>query len=121
MVEDNEINAGILRSFLLKWEIRIKEARNGVHALELLKYHKFDLILMDLEMPEMDGYTALKRIRETDTKTPIIAFTAALLENMDSLITESGFNDYVLKPFRPGDLKKKIELYAPHRKIEYNL
>jgi signal transduction histidine kinase len=121
MVEDNEINAGILRSFLLKWEIRIKEARNGVHALELLKYHKFDLILMDLEMPEMDGYTALKKIRETDTKTPIIAFTAALLENMDSLITESGFNDYVLKPFRPGDLKKKIELYAPHRKIEYNL
>ena len=119
VVEDNEINAGILKSFLLKWKIRIKDARNGVHALELLKYHKFDLILMDLEMPEMDGHTALKKIRETDTKIPVIAFTAALLENMDSLITESGFNDYVLKPFHPADLKKKIEYYAPHRKIEY--
>ncbi len=119
IVEDNEINAGILKSFLLKWKIRIMEARNGIQALELLKYHKFDLILMDLEMPEMNGYAALKKIRETDTKTPVIAFTAALLENMDSLINESGFNDYVLKPFRPSDLKQKIEYYAPHRKIDY--
>jgi len=119
IVEDNEINAGILRSFLLKWEVRIKEARNGIQAMELLKYHKFDLILMDLEMPEMNGYMAVKKIRETDTEIPVIAFTAALLENMDSLITESGFNDYVLKPFRPADLKKKIEYYVPHRKIEY--
>ena len=119
IVEDNEINATILRSFLHKWQMQIKEARNGIHALELLKYHKFDLILMDLEMPEMDGYMTLKRIRETDDKIPIVAFTAALLENMDSLITVDGFNDYVLKPFRPAELKKKIELYAPHRKIEY--
>ncbi len=119
VVEDNEINAGILTSFLLKWQVRIKEARNGIHALELLKYHKFDLILMDLEMPIMNGYTALKKIRETDKDIPIIAFTAALLENMDSLVTEFGFDDFVLKPFNPGDLKKKIELYAPHRKIEY--
>ncbi|MEO6188899.1 MAG: response regulator, partial [Ginsengibacter sp.] len=119
IVEDNEINAGILRSFLLKWQTVIKEARHGVQALELLKYHKFDLILMDLEMPEMDGYTTLKKVRETDSVIPIIAFTAALLENMDSLVTESGFNDYVLKPFRPAELKKKIEYYAPHRKIEY--
>lgn len=119
VVEDNEINAGIVRTFLQRWQIRIKEGRNGIHALELLKYHKFDLILMDLEMPEMDGYTALKKIRETDKVTPIVAFTAALLEDMDSLITECGFNNYILKPFSPDDLKKKIEMYAPHRKIEY--
>lgn len=119
IVEDNEINAGILRSFLLKWQLRLKEARNGVHALELLKYHKFDLILMDLEMPEMNGYMTCKKIRETNDKIPIIAFTAALLEDMNLLITEDGFNDYVLKPFHPSDLKKKIEFYAPHRKIEY--
>lgn len=102
VVEDNEINAGILTSFLLKWQVRIKEARNGIHALELLKYHKFDLILMDLEMPIMNGYTALKKIRETDKDIPIIVFTAALLENMDSLVTEFGFDDFVLKPFKPG-------------------
>lgn len=118
VVEDNEINADILRGFLRRWQIQVKEAITGVHALELLKYHKFDLVLMDLEMPEMDGYTTIKRIRETNTEMPVIAFTAALLENMDALITEAGFTDYVLKPFRPSELKKKIELHAK-RKIEY--
>lgn len=119
IVEDNLINATILKSFLKKWEIQMKEAENGVHALELLKYHQFDLILMDLEMPEMDGYTAIKIIRQSDTTTPILAFTASLLENMDEVLAEAGFNGYVLKPFRPNELKEKIEMYAPHRKIAY--
>jgi signal transduction histidine kinase len=120
IVEDNEINVTILRGFLLKWGIRVKEASNGIHALELLKYHTFDLILMDLEMPEMNGYTAANIIRETDKIIPIIAFTATLLEDMNKLISEGGFNDYMLKPFRPVELKKKIELYSPHRKIDYS-
>ncbi len=119
VVEDNEINATILISFLRKWGVLVKEAENGVHALELIKYHKFDLILMDLEMPEMDGYTAVKKIRENDKETPVLAFTASLLEDMESLISECGFNDYVLKPYRPAELKKKILEYAPHRKIDY--
>jgi signal transduction histidine kinase/ActR/RegA family two-component response regulator len=119
IVEDNEINVTILRGFLKKWGIRIKEANNGIHALELIKYHKFDLILMDLEMPEMNGYTAVNIIRQTNTVIPIIAFTATLLEDMDALISKEGFNDYMLKPFRPAELKKKIEMYSPHRKIEY--
>jgi CheY-like chemotaxis protein len=74
---------------------------------------------MDLEMPEMNGYTAVKIIRETNTEVPIIAFTATLIENMESLITDNGFNDYVLKPFRPADLKKKIEKFAPYRSVDY--
>jgi signal transduction histidine kinase/CheY-like chemotaxis protein len=119
VVEDNEVNVTILERFLQKWGIRIKEATNGIHALELLKFHKFDLILMDLEMPEMNGYDAVKIIRQKDTSIPIIAFTATLLDNMDSLITNDGFDDYILKPFRPADLKSKIEKFAPNRKIEY--
>jgi signal transduction histidine kinase len=119
IVEDNEINISILKGFLNKWGICIKEATNGILALELLKYHKFDIILMDLEMPEMNGYTAVKIIRETNTEVPIIAFTATLIENMESLITDNGFNDYVLKPFRPADLKKKIEKFAPYRSVDY--
>jgi signal transduction histidine kinase/CheY-like chemotaxis protein len=119
IVEDNDINVAVLKAFLNKWNIRLMEASNGVQALELLKYHSFDLILMDLEMPEMNGYTATKIIRETNTEVPIIAFTATLLENMDTLVTNDGFNDYILKPFKPGELKKKIEKYAPHRKIQY--
>ena len=119
VVEDNAINATILISFLHRWGILVKEAENGIHALELIKYHTFDLILMDLEMPQMDGYATIKKIRETDLKTPVLAFTASLLEDMESLITESGFNDYVLKPYKPAELKKKILDYAPHRKIDY--
>ena len=119
IVEDNEINATILKSFLKKWEIQVKEAGNGLHALEILKYHQFDLILMDLEMPEMDGYTAIKIIRETNKDLPILAFTASLLENMEIILKEAGFDGYVLKPFRPAELRRKIEMFAPHRKIEY--
>ena len=74
---------------------------------------------MDLEMPEMDGFTAVKIIRQTDTTTPILAFTASMLENMDTTLAEAGFNGYVLKPYRPTDLKAKIELFAPYRKIDY--
>lgn len=118
VVEDNEINAGILKSFLNKWQMPVKEAITGIHALELIKYHKFDLILMDLEMPEMNGYDTLKKIRESNIATPVIAFTATLLDNMDSLITEVGFTDYVLKPFKPSELKKKIEMYC-ERKVDY--
>ncbi len=119
VVEDNAINATILISFLRRWGVLVKEAENGIHALELIRFHKFDLILMDLEMPQMDGYQTIKKIRETDHKTPVLAFTASLLEDMESLITEAGFNDYVLKPYKPAELKKKILDYAPHRKIDY--
>lgn len=119
IVEDNEINATILKNFLAKWEVNVKEATHGIQALELLKYHRFDLVMMDLEMPEMDGYTTIRRIRETDQELPVVAFTAALLENMESFIAENGFNDYILKPYRPSDLKAKIAKYAPHRKVDY--
>lgn len=118
IVEDNEINAGILRSFLLRWQLAVKEARTGIHALELMKYHKFDVVLMDLEMPEMNGYTTLKRIRQQGLDIPVIAFTATLLDDMNSLITEAGFTDYLSKPFKPGDLKRKLEKYC-ERKIDY--
>ncbi len=119
IVEDNEINATVLKTFLTKWGIRIMEATHGVQALELLKYHKFDMIFMDLEMPEMNGYAATEAIRANKNNVPVIAFTATLLEDMDTLITQKGFNDYILKPFKPAVLKGKVEKFAPHRVIEY--
>ena len=119
VVEDNEINASVLNRFLNKWQIRTKEAANGLQALELLKYHQFDLILMDLEMPEMNGYTATHIIRQTNKEIPVVAFTATLLDDMNNLLIKEGFNDYILKPFKPADLKRIIEKFVPHRKIEY--
>ncbi len=119
IVEDNEINTMVLKTFLVKWGVRIMEASNGLHAVELVKYHKFDVIFMDLEMPEMNGYDATKIIRANKNPVPIIAFTATLLEDMNVLMSQKGFNDYILKPFKPAELKNKIEKFAPHRLIEY--
>lgn len=118
IVEDNEINARILRSFLTRWQLPVKEAITGKHALELMKFHKFDIILMDLEMPEMNGFTTLKKIREMNIDTPVVAFTATLLDDMNSLVTDAGFTDYITKPFKPAELRRKIEMYC-ERKVDY--
>jgi len=66
----------------------------------------------------MNGYDALKKIKQQGIQIPVFAFTATLLENMDTLVKETGFTDYVLKPFKPAELKKKIEKYC-ERKIDY--
>jgi PAS domain S-box-containing protein len=119
IVEDNDINTRVLKSFLQKWKLQVKEAANGLQALELMKYHSFDIVLMDLEMPEMDGYTATGHIRGLyGNDIPVIAFTAALLEDMETKMLEAGFTDYMLKPFKPNELNSKIQQYA-ERKISY--
>ena len=63
VAEDNAINMSIARRFLMKWGIEVKEAYNGKQAVDLFSQHSFDLILIDLEMPEMDGITALVRLK----------------------------------------------------------
>jgi CheY-like chemotaxis protein len=77
-------------------------------ALNKMKDKKFDLVLMDLEMPVMDGLTAVGKIREFNTKIPIIALTAASFENLQFDLQKVGLNDFVQKPFRPEELYNKI-------------
>ncbi len=108
LAEDNPINMMIARKFLHKWDIEIKEAQNGLEAVELFRANDFDLLLLDLEMPEMDGYTALEEVRKINSDIPIIAFTAASFDDMAAKLKLKGFNDYVQKPFKPDDLHKKI-------------
>jgi signal transduction histidine kinase/ActR/RegA family two-component response regulator len=108
VAEDNPINMMIARKFLHKWNVEIKEAQNGVEAVELFRMNYFDLLLLDLEMPEMDGYTALEEVRKINSNIPVIAFTAASFDDMAAKLKLRGFNDYVQKPFRPDDLHKKI-------------
>ncbi len=84
-------------------------AVNGRQAVENVKTSKFDLILMDLQMPEMDGYEATKKIREMGLQIPIIALTAhALGEHRDRAL-KSGFTDYLTKPIKREDLVDSIE------------
>jgi signal transduction histidine kinase len=108
LAEDNKINMLIAKKFLLKWDVTLFTATNGREAIELAKNTKFDLLLLDLEMPEVDGYTALSEIRKQYPHILAIAFTAAVFENIENVLLEKGFNDYILKPFVPGELNEKL-------------
>jgi signal transduction histidine kinase/CheY-like chemotaxis protein len=108
VAEDNPVNMIVVKRILEKWNIKVAEAENGAVALEKMKQADFDLILMDMEMPVMDGLTAVEKIRQTDTVIPIIALTAASFENMHHFLRSKGLNDFVQKPFRPEDLHQKI-------------
>jgi PAS domain S-box-containing protein len=112
IAEDNPINMMIASRFLDKWGVEYFKAKNGVEAVSLFAEHAFDVILMDLEMPEMDGYGALSEIRKANGTIPAIAFTAAVFENMREKLTASGFNDYIQKPFQPEDLHLRLAKYS---------
>ncbi len=112
LAEDNPINMMIAKAVLDKWEIKITEAVNGKEALDKYNDEDYDLLLLDLEMPEMDGFELLENIRKRNTTIPAIAFTAALFENMQAHLINKGFTDYVQKPFRPEDLHAKILQYV---------
>jgi signal transduction histidine kinase/CheY-like chemotaxis protein len=113
IVEDNELNLKVAQRFLVKWNTDVDTAINGEEALNMARAKCYDLILMDLQMPVMDGYECIKKIRNEENNksklSPVIALTADVMTGeMDSLITDHGFNDFITKPFNPSDLKRKI-------------
>jgi signal transduction histidine kinase/ActR/RegA family two-component response regulator len=109
LAEDNKINMLIARKFLNKWGVIVTEAHNGAEAVKVFKEkNNFDIVLLDLEMPELDGHGALKEIKKINSAVPIIAFTAAIFENIDNTLIEKGFSNFVLKPFLPAELHTKL-------------
>jgi CheY-like chemotaxis protein len=108
LVEDNAVNMNIARRFLLSWGATIQPAENGEVAWELFRTRPFDLLLIDLEMPLMDGKALLKQVRSINKDVPAIAFTAAVYENMYQDLQEHGFNGFLHKPFRPDEMHRKI-------------
>jgi signal transduction histidine kinase len=115
IAEDNAVNMSVARRFLVKWGIEVHEASNGLEAVEKCSRENFDLVLIDLEMPEMDGITALAEIRKLHPYVPAIAFTAAVYEDMKIDLMKKGFMDVVPKPFRPEDLHNKIQKLISNR------
>jgi PAS domain S-box-containing protein len=112
VAEDNKINFFVANKFLIGWGINVTHAENGQLAIEKLEKEDFDLVLMDLHMPVMDGIEATKIIRESENKKistiPIVALTAAIMSENHDKIEELNINDYVLKPFKPHDLFERI-------------
>ncbi|XZF13745.1 PAS domain S-box protein [Chitinophagaceae bacterium MMS25-I14] len=112
LAEDNPINVLLARQFLNQWNIISDIAENGAVAVRMVQENDYDIVLMDLQMPEMDGYEATLTIRnlpgEKFSTLPIIALTAsAMLDIKDKAFTV-GMNDYVSKPFNPDELYKKL-------------
>jgi PAS domain S-box-containing protein len=109
LVEDNKFNQIIAQSLLEKWNTKVIIADNGEKAVEILKTSTFDLILMDLQMPVMDGLTATGIIRqELKITTPILALTANVLKGVIEKCLQTGMDGYVAKPFVPDAIYAKI-------------
>ena len=116
LVEDNRVNQMVAMNFLQNWGIHTVVANNGKEAVELIKEKRYDLVLMDLQMPVMNGYEATRAIRSMDDpyfqNIPIIALTASAMIEMRSKVLTTGMSDYMSKPFHPGDLQRIISKYA---------
>ncbi|WP_224247942.1 ATP-binding protein [Hyalangium gracile] len=116
VAEDQSVNVFVLSQFLRKWGVQFEVVENGRLALEKLQAKHYELVLMDLQMPEMNGYEATSAIRalpdERFRRLPILALTASTRVGVEERLDFSGFTDFVGKPFRPEDLFAKIALYS---------
>jgi PAS domain S-box-containing protein len=111
LVEDNDINRLYAKSILKNWNCRTDIAENGLVAIEKVKNNHYDIVLMDVQMPVMDGFEATKAIRLMDPpmcKVPIVALTANATKKDIELCLAAGMNDFLPKPFTPDDLQKKL-------------
>ena len=108
LIEDNKINQMITRKMLENKAITCEIIDNGEDAVELLKVKRFDMILMDVHLPGINGTTATKLIREFDKTTPIIALTAISLDENRDMLLSYGMNDVITKPFVPDEFYSTI-------------
>lgn len=113
VVEDNPVNSLLLKKIFQKWNNKPDFAKDGYEALEKIKDQTYDLILMDIHMPILDGYETAQKIRELEdeekAKIPIIALTASVSSDLKDKICEAGMNDYLSKPYNPKELYAKLK------------
>ncbi len=108
LVEDNEMNTVVATNILQKWNVDLDTAVNGAEAIDKVVSGDFEFVLMDLQMPEMDGYEATSKIREMGFSMPIIALTASAMLDKSSKLKEAGLDGAITKPFNPKDLYQAI-------------
>ena len=115
IVEDNQINMLLIEKMIGKIfrKTNMIKAENGIIALKKLKKHTFDIILLDIQMPKMNGFETAKHIRENLnlTKVPIIAITAGLMDNDSQKLKDYKINDYLLKPYKTEQLQVILKKY----------
>lgn len=115
LVEDNELNQRLMKISLTRYNYKVAIAVNGLEGVQMFKDQKFDLILMDIMMPVMDGFEATREIRNIESenpglgKIPIIAFTANTINNDREKCVKGGMDDILEKPF---DINKFREILS---------
>ncbi|MQY59782.1 MAG: response regulator, partial [Clostridia bacterium] len=113
VAEDDSSTYNIIRRFLE--DCTISRAVDGEDVLKMIKEKSYDMVLMDIQMPRMDGLEATRRIREKDSDLPIIAVTAGSFKADKDKCLAAGCNDYIAKPIVPQKLIAKINQYAVKR------
>jgi CheY-like chemotaxis protein/anti-sigma regulatory factor (Ser/Thr protein kinase) len=112
LVEDVAVNRELVKTVLAPFDIEIETAEDGVQAIEAFRQNGYDLVLMDVQMPVMDGLTATRRIRALPmpaaATTPIVAMTANVLPDQIARCVEAGMDDHLGKPMKPADLLSAI-------------
>lgn len=109
VAEDNKVNQLVASRILKKWETEVTIASNGQEAVDSFSTQAFDVVLMDLDMPVMDGYESAAIIKEKYPEVPVIALTAASFDDMHNYLRNKGFSEVVQKPFVPHELFSKIQ------------
>lgn len=122
VVDDNAINQSLMNHLLLQWNIDFDMVSNGLEAVEYLKKNSCDLVLMDIQMPQMDGYTATQQIREVlKLDIPIIAMTAHALAGEREKCLSRGMNEYISKPINEEELFRIISGFGIEKAERKNI
>jgi CheY-like chemotaxis protein len=120
IAEDNAMNQRLIKHLMKNWAFNFDLVFNGVQAIEALKMQHYDLVLMDIQMPEMDGYSATAHIRSTlKSKIPIIAMTAHALAGEKEKCLKAGMDNYLSKPINEELLYQMIMQYSPAENNNY--
>ena len=115
VIEDTEDNRQIIRDLLTSFDYELIEAADGAEGVRMAQTHHPDLILMDIQLPVMDGYEATRRIRAIPelARVAIIAVTSYALSGDEAKTREAGCDGYIAKPFSPRQLLAKIREFLP--------
>jgi signal transduction histidine kinase len=112
LVDDNLINIMVGKQILEKSKLKVEVANDGLVAVNKVKEQDFDIVLMDIQMPIMDGYTATKEIRKFNKNLPVIALSANVFMEIKDKIEDCGMNGFIFKPFTPEDLLHQVENFT---------
>lgn len=114
VTDDNDMNRLVASTILLNYGAVLMEANNGEEAVQIVENEPIDLVLMDIQMPVLNGYDATKAIRKFNSGLPILALTANAIRGEQDKCLAAGMNDYIIKPFKEEDFLKRIAYWLNH-------